>query len=416
MRLQAELGRPLTENEILSLAKIKVSVPKRNALEITLDLIQTARDKGFYISEEQKNQMINEALGGKTATQIGAEEAEKKVAERNRLREQGILPKTDFNDETGNLNTKTSNAISARLTEAMGGVYDVATGKSSNLTPEQAELVPGLAAQVGELLLDGKFKDINAALNVVLQGVPNLPKGKTALEVGREVLSGIQNPTGKSIKEDAADFDKIDLNSATGFQSAVIDIFGKIAGQASNSFVDQQNAEDRNKLKMLAHEFMVANAKSGGRISVFEQQRLQKIFSGPSVFESGESMRAAFRSIDNNIGEEIDNRLAALKITTLPVKDRIEIFSDIRTLGGFQKKLRQFDMTPGGSEVVEFKSAEEVRNASKSDFNKFLDKQTRSSMSLQRALIKFLTQLMRGNRVSHNLLGVELKISLKKIQ
>ena len=171
----------------------------------------------------------------------------------------------------------------------------------TGLSPELAKAVPGIAAKVGELLLDGTFKDMNAALAAVLASSQNILQPLSRYQSAVEMINNIRAPTDIESAESAAAYDKIDVNNATGAMSAIIGIFGNIFGQGADGFVDPQNAEDRNELKSLAHDLMLANAQSDGKVSVFEQKVIQSMFSGPSVFESGESVRAVLRALDRNV-------------------------------------------------------------------------------------------------------------------
>lgn len=379
---ETAVGRPATEKEISQFAGLKNDPAQANKAQQFMDGIKILQDMGVPLSQEQINQGAATALGiSLTGTQAGEKEAEALIAKNQKLRAAGELPAgaSDLVDESGNLKNEVSNSISARISESMGGEFNSETGKSTGLSPEQAALLPILSAEAGKLVLNGEVNDINQAIQITMAG-KDIPKAKTFSQTGIDIVQEIATPTDKSIASDAALFDKVDLDNATGAASAIVDFWGRTLGQASNDFVDVKKSEDRNRLKMLAHEFILANKRSD-RLPVFEQKRLEAIFSGPGILESGEATRAVFRSLDDQLTEDLNLKQKMLAIDGIPGKEKQEILMDVLTLSRFQKKLRTFNMTPGGKDAVVFETPEEITDSSDKDFNKFMRRQSKSSFN-----------------------------------
>jgi hypothetical protein len=369
---------PLSRAETLSL--MKVTADKATKVEEVHRTIKFMKDNDIPVSEEQAKRWLFEAAGSLSAEEVGIQKSEEKKAEILRDMKNGFYPPDTFRDERNNLKVEVSERITNLATQALGGWQDAATGKTTGLPPELAKAVPGIAAKVGALLINRTFTDMNAALAAVLASSQNIPQPLSRYQSAVEMIKNIRESTDIEIAESAAAYDKIDVNNATGAKSAIIGIFGNIFGQGADGFVDPQNAEDRNELKSLAHDLMLANAQSDGKVSVFEQKVIQSMFSGPSVFESGESVRAVLRALDRNVSEEISDRLAALKLTSLPGKEALEIYGQLQTLVRFQKKLSKFDLSPGGKNTIEFKSIEDIEKQPIEVIQGFLNKQTKQSL------------------------------------
>ena len=402
--LRIALGRDPTEKEVLALAGIKNDPSKQSALDKALGMLKTAEESGIPISEEQRNQVIHNALGiGKSAEQKGIDEATQQIAKNKKLKAANELPPgaSDLTDESGNVKNEVSNSVATRITEALGGSFDSVSGKSTGLNAEQAQFAIVLNAEAEALIRDGEVRGVNEAVSLVTAG-RDLPQSKTFSSTATEMLQVIREPNEQDIKEGAAAFDKIDLDNATGPASALKNAWNRSIGLFSNDFVNSKNVEDRNRLKMLAHEFILANKRSD-RLPVFEQKRLEAIFSGPGFFESGEATRAVFRSLDDQISEDLIIKQKMLAIDGIPGKEKQEIIMDLLTLSRFQKKLRSFDMTPGGSTTVEINNPKDVEGASDQDLRRFVNRDKEGFKALPPEIKKAIKAKLRGKNLPSGL-------------
>tara|TARA_R110000772_G_scaffold251027_2_gene365899 strand:- start:2931 stop:5231 length:2301 start_codon:yes stop_codon:yes gene_type:complete len=365
-------------------AFLKMPAVARSDFQAFTDSIKGFKKAGFTLKDlgidnDQLTAKFRSLLGfEETAESLGTKEGIKEASKRKALSlsGEGDPAKSDMHGEDGIIKNEFSASVSAGVVNWFGGSFDHANGKVSGLNEEQSKLVPRLAAKAVAILGDEKsgIVDFNQAVDIVMSGEKNLPQKVTSHSIASDILQSIRTPTDEDVQMSASRFDKINLNNATGPAAIVKNLWSKVGGVISNDWVSSQNAKDVFRLKTLAHEFIIANKRSD-RLPVFEQKRLERMFSGPSLTAPG-VMLAEFQAMDAELSTDITTKMAQIRDPELPKPMAQAYIEDIAVMGKFQKKLQLFDLKGtkinGGISVNSFTSVEDVNKTPVASVQKFL--------------------------------------------
>ncbi len=385
-RINATLpdGQKLSRTEMLQLESIKADVQKSNSVSETVDKIEAAEEfLGEEIPAGKKKEAIFAAAGiQKDAAAEGRRLSDVEAAKTAQDKVNGLMPAkaSDLVDESGNVKNEVSNTARSLIVDALGGAINPATG-DTNLDDEVSKLLPGFLAEVEKEIKGGS--SVGEAVEIVMAENKNIPEPKTFLNVADDIIAeGSDKISPQDNARVAKEFDKIDLDTATGLGSKVTDFWNRTAGQVSD-FVDVDNVEARNKLKRLQHNLIINNKRSEGRVPVYEQERLERIFPGPGVLNPGEVMRTELRVYDSDLAEEIRFNRKMLTVGKLDAAGKQEIVRNIRTMVETRKSIAEFDLTPGGKDGLQLNTVADVDKATDAQLKKW---QRSTSTSAQQAL------------------------------
>ena len=278
-------------------------------------------------------------------------------------------------DETGAVKRETSGEIRRTTAQFLGGAYDATTDQVSGLNPDEARAAQALNSEVESILESGEENSIGQAVSLAVTRI-ELPEQLSFDDMADQAIAAIQDaePTATELERapeilQANKESLVDMRDATGLRSGLVDsIQNNILGQMDPRMVDTDVVAGRRKLALLENDF-IASFKRSPRLPVWEQVRLSRIFSGPSVMRSPEGMKAELRVIDRLVTQEVEMQRRLLK-APIPVDQKQEILGNVLALTQFQKRVRDFEVNPA---LTDIKSVQDVQSASDGDIRSFLE-------------------------------------------
>ena len=329
------------------------------------DARQEIGDRRF--EESMRTLQLQTAQVGLERARVGLEE--------ERLKAAGAV-RPAILDATGALKREASGEARRQVAQLLGGTYNIQTGQTSGLDPEASQAAVQMNAEVERILESGEEDSISQAISLA-SGRIALPERLSFEQIADQSLENLakEKPSQTEIEQapELAASNReslINLRDATGIRSGLVDaIMNNVVGQINPLVVNTDVVEGRRRLALLENDFISAFKRSP-RLPVWEQVRLSRIFSGPSIIRSPEGMRSELRVIDDLLTQEIESRRQILK-SPVSNEAKQQALNDILAMAQFRARARDFDVTPAVPEKLQ--TPADVNKATPEQIQAWLD-------------------------------------------